>query len=154
MKILKLVAAIGVSFLAAGIGSLATTPNIPTWYADLAKPFFNPPNWVFGPVWSILYLLMGISLYLVLTTEPHDSKNRAYWWFSAQLVLNALWSIVFFGLHQTCLAVGVIIALIFSIAMYMRATYHISKVAAYIMVPYVLWVCFATCLNVAIALLN
>ena len=101
MKILKLIASLGISFSAAALGSIATTSNIPTWYAGLQKPFFNPPNWVFGPVWTVLYTLIGISMYLVWINDTRKPKKRAYIFFGLQMVLNAAWSIVFFGLHQT-----------------------------------------------------
>ena len=87
------------SFLAGGIGSFFTTPAIPTWYATLKKPIFNPPNWIFGPVWSILYLLMGIVMGIIANTKAEKPiKLKAYKLFVSQLILNSLWSIIFFGL--------------------------------------------------------
>lgn len=154
MNILKLVASVVISFVAGGIGSLATVPNIPTWYANLDKPAFQPPNWVFGPVWSTLYLLMGIALWLVWTAKTKDSKKRAYILFGAQLVLNALWSLVFFGLHWTWLAVVVIVALWIVIALTIREFAKFSKPAAWLLVPYIAWVTFASVLNTAVAILN
>lgn len=129
-------------------------PNIPTWYAQLDKPWFNPPNWVFGPVWSTLYLLMGIALYLVWTAKTKDSKKRAYSIFGAQLVLNLLWSVVFFGLHQSWLAVVVIVALWITIALTIREFAKFSRPAAWLLVPYIAWVTFASALNIAVAVLN
>lgn len=154
MKILKLVASIVVSFAAGAIGSLATVSNIPTWYAGLDKPWFNPPNWVFGPVWSTLYLLMGIALYLVWTAESTTSKTKAYVLFGTQLVLNTLWSVVFFGLHQPWLAGVVIAALLVTIVMTMHEFRRFSKVAMWLLAPYVAWVLFASVLNISVALLN
>lgn len=154
MNILKLVASIVISFVVGGVGSLATVPNIPTWYAQLDKPWFNPPNWVFGPVWSTLYLLMGIALYLVWTAKTKDSKKRAYSIFGAQLVLNLLWSVVFFGLHQSWLAVVVIVALWITIALTIREFAKFSRPAAWLLVPYIAWVTFASALNIAVAVLN
>lgn len=153
-RIVKLLFSIALSFAAAGIGSLATTPNIPTWYAVLEKPFFNPPNWVFGPVWTLLYLLMGLSLYLVWTSKGKTSKQIAYKLFGVQLILNALWSIVFFGLHQPWLAVVVIITLLAILVFTVRTFAKYSKAAALLLVPYIAWVSFATMLNLGIALLN
>lgn len=142
------------SFAAGAIGSLATTPNIPTWYAALAKPPLNPPNWIFGPVWSTLYLLIGIALALVILESTKHSKKRAYFWFGLQLTLNAMWSLVFFFLHSPWLGVAVIIALIISIVMTIREFYKIKKYSAWLLIPYLAWVCFATYLTIGIALLN
>jgi benzodiazapine receptor len=142
------------SFAAGAIGSLATAPNIPSWYAALNKPPLNPPNWIFGPVWSVLYVLIGIALALIILEPSKRSKKKAYFWFGLQLVLNALWSLVFFGLHSPWLGVAVIIALIISIAMTIREFYQIKKYSAWLLVPYLVWVCFATYLTIGIALLN
>jgi len=153
-RVVKLLVSIVISFVAGGIGSLATIPNIPTWYAALEKPFFNPPNWVFGPVWTLLYILMGASLYLVWTSKGKGSKQTAYRLFGAQLVLNALWSVVFFGLHQPWLAVVVIVALLVVLVVALRVFAKHSKAAAWLLIPYIAWVCFATVLNTGVALLN
>ena len=153
-RVVKLLLSVALSFAAGGIGSLATAPNIPTWYMALEKPFFNPPNWVFGPVWTLLYVLMGVSLYFVWTSRGKVSKQTAYMLFGAQLVLNALWSIVFFGLHQPWLAVVVIASLLVTLVFTVRVFAVHSKAAAWLLVPYIAWVCFATSLNVGVALLN
>jgi len=155
-KPLKLLISLGVSFTAGAIGSLATTPNIPNWYQTLDKPAFNPPNWVFGPVWTLLYILMGIALYLVWTSPVKQKQTKLipYVWFGAQLVLNALWSIVFFGLHLTGLGIVVIFALLASILVTARLFWPISRTAAYLLIPYSMWVLFASMLNIAIATLN
>lgn len=154
MKVLKLAASLAISFSAAAIGSLVTIPNIPTWYAALEKPFFNPPNWVFGPTWTILYIFIGISLYLVWIAETKDSKQKAYIIFGIQMTLNALWSLVFFGLHQLWPGLIVILALLISIALTIKYFWKFSRWASYLLVPYILWVSFAACLNLALALLN
>lgn len=154
-KIVKLIVSLAVSFAAGAVGSLATIPNVPTWYAALDKPFFNPPNWVFGPVWTLLYALMGISLYLVWTARRDRlTKQVAYFAFGSQLVLNAAWSLVFFGLHALVLACSVIAVLIISIVSTMLLFKSISKTAFFLLVPYVAWTSFAAALTVAIALLN
>ena len=127
MKAVKLIASIVISFAAGAIGSLATISNISTWYAELEKPLLNPPNFVFGPVWTILYLLMGIALYLVWTSKATKSKTIAYAAFAAQLVLNALWSLVFFGLHSPELGILVIVLLIGAIVATMITFYRFSK---------------------------
>lgn len=153
----KFFAAILITFAAGWIGSFITTPNIPTWYAALEKPPLIPPNEIFGPVWSILYLLIGIALFLVwVAKEPRkkSSKAAAYIWFGLQLVLNTLWSITFFGMQQPWLAAVVIGLLIISIIGTMITFYKYDKWASYLFVPYLLWVSFATYLNIGVALLN
>lgn len=156
-KPLKFVISIVASFAAGGIGSLATTPNIPTWYAGLEKPFFNPPNWVFGPVWTLLYILIGISFYMVWAAPKPSArakKSSATVWFAAQLMLNALWSLVFFGMHAPLAGVAVILLLLGSIIAMMRSFWPISKPASYLLIPYIAWVSFASMLNISIAVLN
>lgn len=153
MKILKLIIAIIVSFLAGGIGSIFTAPAIKNWYPTLAKPAFNPPNWLFGPAWSLLYLLMGIALYLVWQS-PSTNKKMAYWAFFIQLILNACWSIIFFGSHQLGLAFGEIVLLWLAIVWTIISFWRISKPAAYLLMPYLLWVIFAAILNFAVWRLN
>jgi translocator protein len=154
IRLIKFIVAELTSLAAGGIGSIATIPNIPTWYAALEKPFFNPPNWVFGPVWTILYVLMGVSLYLVWVAPYKKSKQWAFVAFGVQLLLNALWSLVFFGLHLPWAGVIIIVLLLVSILAAIKLFWPISKSAAYLHVPYVLWVIFAATLTVAIALLN
>lgn len=154
-KPLKLISAIVLSSAAGAIGSLATSPNIASWYANLEKPFFNPPNWVFGPVWTVLYILMGVSLYLIWTA-PHKKpkKQTAYVWFGAQLALNTIWSLVFFGLHAPLAGVAIILLLWGSILATMQSFWPLSKQAAYLLIPYLAWVTFASMLNMCIAVLN
>lgn len=154
MNIVKLVISIAASLAAGAVGSLATIPNIPSWYAALDKPWFNPPNWIFGPVWTTLYILMGISLYLVWVARSKEQKRTAYILFGAQLFLNALWSIVFFGLHEPLAAVGIILLLLVSLVVTFGSFWRFSRVASLLLVPYIAWVSFASCLNIAIALLN
>lgn len=152
-RAIKLLLSIAISFSAGAVGNLATSPNIPTWYAALEKPVFNPPNWVFGPVWTLLYILMGVSLYLVWSS-PSRKKGIAYTFFGVQLVLNALWSIVFFGLHQPWLAVVIIVFLFTTIVMTMWSFLTHCRWAAWLLIPYLGWVGFATALNIAVAHLN
>ena len=154
MKALKLIASLALTYSAATIGSLATTTNINSWYADLTKPILNPPNWVFGPVWTILYGLIGVSFYLLWTTQATYSKARAYIVFFVQLILNASWSIVFFGLHLFVPAIIIVLALLMTI-IGMIVTYRkFSNWSAYLLLPYAVWVSFASYLTIAIALLN
>jgi len=141
--------------LAGIIGSLFTAPSIPGWYAGLAKPSFNPPNWIFGPVWTALYAMMGVAVYLVYEKGPKNRVvKRALAVFAAQLLLNALWSIVFFGAHMILAAAVVIVLLWAGILASIVLFRPISKAAAWLLVPYILWVSFATALNVSFFLLN
>lgn len=153
-KLTVFILSIIASFAAGAIGSLATIPNIPLWYAALEKPALNPPNWVFGPIWSTLYLLMGIALALIILETHKQSKKQAYVWFGIQLIFNTLWSLVFFGLHSPWLGVIAIIALITSIILTIREFYQINKYSAWLLAPYLTWVCFATYLTFGVALLN
>lgn len=153
-KIVTFIISVAIPFAAGAIGSIATIPNIPTWYAALEKPFFNPPNWIFGPVWTLLYILMGVSLYLVWTAHNKQSKKRAFALFGAQLALNTLWSLVFFGLHWPWLAVVVILALWITIVMTMQTFRRYSQTSFWIFMPYIVWVSFAAVLNISVALLN
>ena len=138
--------------LAGAIGAIFTTPAIPTWYASLNKPDFNPPNWVFGPVWTTLYILMGVAAYLVY----REGKNaeRALNVFAGQLALNTMWSFLFFGLQSPFLGLVCIITLWLAIAATIREFYAHSRTAAMLMVPYILWVSFATVLNFFVWVLN
>lgn len=137
------------------IGSFFTMPQIYSWYSTLVKPSFNPPNWVFGPVWTLLYVLMGISLYLVWqSTANKKKKDKAVAIFSAQLILNIFWSIIFFALHSPGFAFLEIIILWISIAWTASLFYKINKTAAYLLLPYIAWVSFASVLNFAIWYLN
>lgn len=153
-KLIKLLVSLIISFSAAALGGLATASSVPTWYADLDKPFLNPPNQVFGPMWTFLYILIGISLYLVWTTETAQSKKQAYVIFGVQIGLNTLWSLIFFGLQIPWLAVAIIIALIVSIVWNMHVFWQFSRPASYLLIPYLLWVGFATYLTIGIAILN
>jgi len=149
----KLVLSIIIPQLAGGIGALFTTSSIPTWYASIQKPSFNPHNWIFGPVWTTLFLLMGISLFLVWN-EKSKLKKKAITFFGVQLGLNTIWSILFFGLHSPLLAFIEIILLWIAILFTIIYFSKISKTSAYLLVPYILWVSFAAVLNLSILLLN
>jgi len=152
---LMLLAFVLVSLFAGLLGSLFTFPSIPTWYATLQKPPFNPPNWVFGPVWTTLYLLMGIAAYLVYR-EGFDKKEvkAAIYAFACQLCLNAAWSIAFFGLHSIAGGMATIVLLWLAIALNLVLFYRISRAAGLLLVPYLAWVSFASVLNFSVLLLN
>jgi len=157
----KLVVAIAVSEAAGVVGAVFTTPAIQSgWYAGLVKPALNPPAWVFGPVWAILFALMGISVWLVW--KKLDSRLRgndrkikiALGIFIGQLALNTLWSVIFFGLRSPGGALIEIVFLWFAILATIIAFAKISKLAAWLLVPYILWMSFAVYLNYAIWVLN
>lgn len=151
----KLIGSIAVSLGAGAIGSIFTITNIPGWYDHLQKAPFNPPNWVFGPVWTLLYVLMGIALYLVwVAPGKKRSKMYCYLAFWSQLFLNALWSIVFFGLHSLWGGVVVITCLFLAVVVSAILFRAFSRTAMWLLVPYAAWICFATYLNVSAAVLN
>jgi translocator protein len=155
VKISKFILSIFLCFFVAFLGSVFTFPSIPGWYSTLHKPFFNPPNWIFGPVWTILFFLMGVSLYIVWTENINNKKKEsAIKIFILQLVLNLLWSLAFFGLHQPLLAMVIIVILWLSIFMTIKYFYKISRLSAYLLYPYISWVSFASILNFAIVILN
>ncbi len=151
----KLVIAIGVSELAGVIGSFFTISAIPNWYAGLVKPALNPPAWVFGPAWTMLYALIGIAAFLIwrMGWERKDIR-MALGVFGIQLFLNAIWSIIFFGLQSSGWALVDIALLWLAIVWTMVIFYKISRPAAYLLVPYILWVSFASYLNYSIWILN
>lgn len=152
---MKLFSAIAIAELAGIVGAIFTTPNISTWYATLAKPPINPPSWVFGPVWTILYALMGISAYLIWERGYKRKEVRAgLYIFAVQLGLNTLWSILFFGFRNPGLAFVEIIILWLAIIATMATFSKSSRVAAWLLVPYLAWVTFATYLNYSIWILN
>ncbi|MBU0591749.1 tryptophan-rich sensory protein [Candidatus Micrarchaeota archaeon] len=152
-NILYLIGFIILCELAGLIGSFFTIQSVQGWYLTLIKPEFNPPSWIFAPVWTTLYALMGISAYLVFTSGKKESKS-ALLIFGGQLILNTLWSIIFFGLQSPFLAFLTIIVLWAMIVWTIYAFYHISKKSAVLLIPYILWVSFAAVLNYFIMVLN
>lgn len=149
---LALAAFIIVCNLAGAFGAIFTLDAIPTWYAFLAKPTFSPPNWVFGPVWTALYILMGISAYLIW--KQGKKAAFALQAFALQLILNALWSFLFFGMRSPAAGFAGIVPLWLSIAYCIDLFWGIDRRAAYLLVPYIAWVTFATLLNLSIWMLN
>jgi len=151
----KLIVSILVCFAAAALGSFFTTPQITGWYAGLEKPWFAPPNWVFGPVWTILYFLMGIALFLVWRKglERPDVRQGVIL-FAVQLAFNVAWSWLFFGL-QSALAglVGIVILWVLILATLIQF-WKIERIAGALLIPYIAWVTIATNLNYAIWVLN
>lgn len=154
-NVFKLIIAVAASQLAGLVGSVFTLSAIPNWYAGLKKPALNPPAWVFGPVWTTLYFLMGVAAFLVWRTGWERKEVKvALGVFGIQLFLNTLWSFVFFGLKSPGWAFLNIAALWLVIVWTMIAFYRISKPAPYLLVPYLLWVSFAGFLNYAVWMLN
>ncbi len=173
-KTLQLVACVAGCEAVGLIGSAFTMPSIPGWYASLAKSAVNPPNWVFGPVWTLLFALMGVSLWLMIgspaagdawfsrlwrrLSKRHDpaaaAKKEAIAFFGVQLGLNLLWSAIFFGLHRPDVAFFGILALWLAIYATMRRAENVSRAAAWLLLPYILCVTFAGFLNYSIWQLN
>ncbi len=152
--ILKLVASVILCQTAGFLGSLFTTPAIPTWYKTLNKPFFTPPNWIFSPVWISLFILMGISLYFVWRRADHPQSKPALIFFFVQLILNVLWSVVFFGFKSPFLGLVDIVVLWIAILLTIQYSIRVSKFAGGLLIPYLLWVSFAALLNFSIWILN
>ncbi len=137
------------------LSSFATQSSVNDWFVTLNKPSFNPPNWIFAPVWTLLYVMMGVAAGLVWSKGFHHLwVKTALYHFGFQLLLNASWSIVFFGLKEPFWALVVIITLLILLVLTIRWFRIVSKIAAWMLVPYFLWVCFATALNYKIWELN
>ena len=155
MKALQLAVSIIICQLAGIIGSVFTTSAIPTWFAGLKKPSFNPPSWLFGPVWITLYTMMGVSLYLVWQKRGEIKMAwPAIVFFLVHLVVNASWSIIFFGQKNPGMAFAVIILLWLMIVVSIALFYRINKTAGLLLIPYLFWVSFASVLNYSIWKLN
>ena len=154
-SIVKLVISLVACQCAGLVGSIFTSPAIPTWYAALEKPPFSPPNWLFAPAWVTLYLLMGVAAFLVWRQGfSKEGVKSALVIFLVQLVINALWSVVFFGLKSPIAGVAVIVFLWIAILVTILKFFRLSVVAGSLLIPYILWVSFATALNIAIWMLN
>lgn len=151
------IAAIVLTCLAVGyFSSLITRENIPTWYVTLKKPIFNPPNWVFAPVWTILYIMMGIGAGRVWNKVDNDLQNvkKGMYFFIVQLALNALWSYLFFGIHNLFLSLIEIILLWLMIYETMVQFKKVDKLASKLLIPYLVWVSYATILTASVWYLN
>lgn len=158
---LSLVGWIALCLAAGALGSLVTLPKIPTWYASLAKPWWCPPNWLFGPVWIALYVLMGIAAWMVSSAwtgrvayiSGRDART-GLWWFAVQLALNAAWPFLFFGLERPDAALAEIVLLWLALAATIVSFRSVQPVAAWLLVPYLVWISFAAGLNLTIWRLN
>ena len=159
-SVLMLLAFLAISFAVAAFGSISTIANVDGWYADAEKPFWNPPNALFGPVWTLLYTLMSVAAWLVWLRREQPGASTALWTYVAQLVLNAVWTPVFFGAYPLIgpaalwIALGIIVVLDVAILLTMLRFWRHSRAAAWLLVPYWAWVLFATTLNAGLAVLN
>ncbi|MBC18902.1 MAG: sensory protein TspO [Planctomycetaceae bacterium] len=149
-----LIVSVAICYGAALLGNLATMPQIPTWYSGIAKPSWTPPDWVFGPVWSLLYAMMAIAAWLIWRNEDRKKSTIPLVWFAVQLILNSFWSVLFFGMQKPSWSMVEVFFLWLAIFMTIRAFWPLSRWAASMLVPYLLWVSFASVLNVAIWQLN
>lgn len=150
----KLLACILLTMSIGGLSGYATMDGVTGWYTTLNKPSFNPPNFLFGPVWSLLYLLMGISLFLILKPAKTQARSKAIAAFTVQLVLNFFWSIIFFRFHAVGIALVEIVLMWLAILAMIVISFRVNKTAAMLQIPYVCWVSFATLLNASIYYLN
>lgn len=150
---LKLIISLAIPQLVGGLGAFFTITSVESWYSTLVKPSWNPPSWLFGPVWTLLYILMGIVCYLIWKSD-HPQKKALLKLYFIQLVLNALWSPAFFGMHSPLFGLIVIVPLWMAIMLCIFKFKSLSTLASGLMVPYLLWVTFATALNTAILVLN
>lgn len=153
-NIIKLILSLILPLSIGAFAGMFTSEAIPGWYATLNRPSFNPPNWLFGPVWTTLYILMGISFYLIWKQEKSKERNFAMLAFLIQLALNFAWSFIFFYFNKIGFAFAEIVLLWLSIVLMMIRFYKIKPITAYINIPYLLWVSFASMLNLSYSLLN
>jgi len=151
---IKLISSIALPLVLGAIAGMFTSQSVPDWYSTLNRPSFNPPNWIFGPVWTILYILMGISFFVIWKQKPSKARNLAISVFFLQLLLNFAWSFIFFYFNMIGFALVEIILLWFSIIWMLVLFYTIKPLAAFINIPYLLWVSFAAVLNAGYYFLN
>lgn len=136
------------------VGGALTAPKIPTWYAGLAKPAFNPPNWIFAPVWTVLYILLAILGWRVWRLPDSIRRRQALRLYAGQLALNAVWSPVFFALEMPAAALAVLIAMVLLTILLVRMLWQLERIAALLLLPYLGWIAFASLLNAMIVRLN
>ena len=160
-RIWRLIVSLAITLFAGFLGSLANFTSLETWYPTLVKPAFQPPSWLFAPVWTILFILMGISLFLIWDQghkkkkdKNKDYRQSAIFFFGVQLVANVLWSFLFFFFQSPFLAFIEIIVLLITIILNIYYFKSLHRTAAWLLIPYFLWVCFATVLNFTIWQLN
>lgn len=152
--VITFIICLAIPLVVGSISDIAAMAGVKTWYAELVKPSFNPPNYLFGPVWTALYLLMGISLFLIWQSPAGIMRIQALWIFAIQLILNFAWSFIFFYFRQAGWAFFEIILIWICIVAMLVIFYRVSKPAAFLQIPYLLWVTFASALNGSVWLLN
>ena len=150
-KYLSLFLILLITFIASAIGGFTTTSFKEPWYSQIILPSFNPPSWVFAPVWTILYIMMSVAIWKIWTISFDSKILKIYF---IHLFFNAIWSIIFFGFHQIGLALINLMIIIFFIIFLMKLYFKIDKISFYIMVPYLLWSTYALTLNFNIFILN
>lgn len=153
-SVIKLAISLAIPLTVGAIAGMFTSQAVPEWYAALNRPSYAPPNWLFGPVWTTLYVLLGISLFLVWNTEASRVRNLAITIFIIQMLLNFAWSFIFFYYKQPGWALVEIIVLLFAIVLMVVTFHKVKPVAAYLNIPYLLWVSFATLLTAGYYVLN
>jgi tryptophan-rich sensory protein len=153
-NVIKLVISLLLPLSVGAIAGMFTSQAVPTWYASLNRPSFSPPNWVFGPVWTTLYILLGISFFLIWKESSSKLRNLAIIVFAIQMLLNFAWSFIFFYFNLIGAALIEIILLWISIAFMIYLFHKIKPLAAYLNIPYLLWVSFATILNAGYYFIN
>lgn len=153
-KLLKLALSLALPLICGGVAGMFTAQAVPEWYASLNRPSFNPPSYLFGPVWTTLYILMGISCYIIWTNANGKKLKNALLIYGIQLILNFAWSFIFFYFQNIGLALAEILVLWVFIILMLIYFYKIKPLAAFINIPYLLWVSFATALNTSYYLLN
>jgi len=153
--IVKILISVTVCMVIGFLSGTSTVTSIDSWYSTLNKPFFNPPNWIFAPVWTILYIMMGVAFALVWHKGAGlVTQKSALIFFVVQFILNALWSIVFFGMQNPILGLVVIVSLLVLLVITFRKFKAIDQLAGSLLIPYIAWVAFATLLNLSIVMLN
>lgn len=153
-NIYKFLLSLIICYSAAAIGGMFTATSVSSWYAHLIKPAISPPNWLFAPVWNVLYFLMAVSLYFVLVSGKQKYQSLAMKAFSFQLILNIAWSAVFFGLQSPLGGLIVIAFLLMAIIAQIFIFGYLSRPASFLLIPYFVWVCFASYLNYQLYVLN
>lgn len=153
-KVGKLVSSILLPLIIGFVASFFTQSSVDTWYQTIDKPVFNPPDWVFAPVWTLLYILIGIAFYLVWEKNFGSNKKKVLTIYFVQLFLNFLWSLLFFGLQSPILGLIEIVILWIFIFMNIKVFYKVTKPAGYLLIPYLIWVSYALLLNLSIVIIN
>ncbi len=154
-NIVKAIIAIAIPLMVGATSGFFTVTGVESWYQTIQKPSWNPPNWIFGPVWTTLYIMMGVALFLVWKEDTSEElKKIAFTLFAIQLILNFFWSFIFFNQQQPGWALVEIIAMWVFILLTIFAFAQVNKTAAWLLVPYISWVSFATILNYTIWQLN